>query len=780
VPALLSAWQEALLWERIIEESPAARDLLRVDAAAALAAEAWSQAHAWAMPLESHEFDAAEDTSAFRAWSRQYVSECERLGVLETARLSRVVATADPVALRETVFFGFGELNRQQQDLAERRGIAVLLQESASPSSCALASVPDSDAEIEAAALWARAILGRNPSARIGIATAQLSARRTEVERVLTSVLEPSETGNPPFHIALGPPLSSRPVVNAALRLLESSSATMSLPAFGVVLQSPWIASAREERSARAQFDASLRRERVTDCTYGFAGSHPSCPSAFSRLLQAAEQCCAAWPRRQNPSAWARAFGLLLETFGWPGEIALSSVEFQTVEAFRSTLSELATLDMVRPELTASQAIELFRRITAESRFEPEDRGQPVQVLGLHEAAVESFDHLWIMGMDDESWPPPDSTNPFLPLSLQRACGVPRSSPASALESARRVTHRLLAAAPDVRVSYPCLDGERALEASPLIAHLPREQYLASEQRWYRVPANLETIVDGAAPPLAEGQRPSGGTRVLQMQAACPFRAFAEFRLFARELESPPLGLDARDRGVLLHEALKLCWIELQSQDRLRGTADTDLEEMVKRCVTLAIKRDSRPAGLPFQERVQKIEQRRLKALITRWLKLEQERPAPFHVLPPEQPRELIVGGLTFRARIDRIDQLPDGRLVIIDYKSSAPSPAAWDGDRPEEPQVPLYATSIRGRLAAVAFAQVQTGDSYFRGLGTDTTVLPGIKADALDETVGQWREVLERLAIEFRDGRAPVDPRVPGACAYCHLHSLCRIDETI
>jgi probable DNA repair protein len=380
--------------------------------------------------------------------------------------------------------------------------------------------------------------------------------------------------------------------------------------------------------------------------------------------------------------------------------------------------------------------------------------------------------------MDDESWPQAEAANPFLPLSLQRACDIPGSSPDRVLGQTRRMTERLLGAAPEVVVSYPCLQGERALEPSPLIAHLPREQAPGRQAAWYRFPASLESVVDRKAPSLAAGQRPSGGTRILQMQAACPFRAFAEFRLAARELESPPLGLDARDRGVLLHEALKLCWIELQSQDRLRGMGGSELESLVRRCVEGALQREGRMATSRFEERIRKVEQRRLTALITRWLALERDRPAPFRVLPPEQPSEIVAGGLTFRARIDRMDQLSDGRFVLIDYKSSAPSPAAWEGDRPEEPQVPLYATSIQGSLAAAAFAQVQTGDSYFRGIG-DPVALPGIREEAIEETVERWRGVLERLAAGFREGQAAVDPRDPGACTYCHLPSLCRIGET-
>jgi CRISPR/Cas system-associated exonuclease Cas4 (RecB family) len=40
-----------------------------------------------------------------------------------------------------------------------------------------------------------------------------------------------------------------------------------------------------------------------------------------------------------------------------------------------------------------------------------------------------------------------------------------------------------------------------------------------------------------------------------------------------------------------------------------------------------------------------------------------------------------------------------------------------------------------------------------------------------------EWRRVLERLAEEFRAGKAAVDPK-PGACDNCGLRALCRIRE--
>ncbi len=62
-----------------------------------------------------------------------------------------------------------------------------------------------------------------------------------------------------------------------------------------------------------------------------------------------------------------------------------------------------------------------------------------------------------------------------------------------------------------------------------------------------------------------------GGTRVLADQAACPFRAFARWRLAAEPLEAPAAGPDASDRGTLLHALMKHLWSELKDSAALHA-----------------------------------------------------------------------------------------------------------------------------------------------------------------------------------------------------------------
>src|SRR6185369_136539 len=96
-----------------------------------------------------------------------------------------------------------------------------------------------------------------------------------------------------------------------------------------------------------------------------------------------------------------------------------------------------------------------------------------IQVLGVLESAGLEFDALWVMGMNDDQWPPAPRPNPLLPAELLRAAGAAHASAEVELDFARRVHARLLRAAPEVRFSYALADGNRVRRPSPLLAGLP-------------------------------------------------------------------------------------------------------------------------------------------------------------------------------------------------------------------------------------------------------------------------------------------------------------------
>ena len=75
------------------------------------------------------------------------------------------------------------------------------------------------------------------------------------------------------------------------------------------------------------------------------------------------------------------------------------------------------------PRTGYADAVSRLRRMAADTLFQPETPDVPIQVLGELEATGMQFDHLWVMGLSDETWPRGPRPNPFLPVELQRGAG---------------------------------------------------------------------------------------------------------------------------------------------------------------------------------------------------------------------------------------------------------------------------------------------------------------------------------------------------------------------
>jgi ATP-dependent helicase/nuclease subunit B len=293
--------------------------------------------------------------------------------------------------------------------------------------------------------------------------------------------------------------------------------------------------------------------------------------------------------------------------------------------------------------------------------------------------------------------------------------------------------------------------------------------------------AVVESFADPAGPPLDARELARGGSEVFAHQAHCPFRAFAQLRLQAEPLPTAAPGLDALDRGSLVHVLMEHVWEELCDS---AGLARANLSEVAERGAREALKRLAKRRGVKLPERFERIERRRLTKLATEWLAIERDQRSPFRVVEAERKRAVTVGGLTLNVQIDRVDELEDGRHVLIDYKTGSPRPSEWDKERPLEPQVPLYAVTHPQPLAGALFAKLKPDAMGFKGAVAEDVDLPmgtrgarGADGVLTADRLALWRRNLERLAEEFLQGVATVDPR-DGKCGYCEISSLCRVNE--
>jgi ATP-dependent helicase/DNAse subunit B len=257
---------------------------------------------------------------------------------------------------------------------------------------------------------------------------------------------------------------------------------------------------------------------------------------------------------------------------------------------------------------------------------------------------------------------------------------------------------------------------------------------------------------------------------VLKNQAACPFRAFAIHRLGAREADEADVGISAAERGTVAHKALEYLWRELKTQEELLRRSREQITGLIARCVTAALdERLGRRQQSRSLDRTRELEQVRWERLLAEWLEVERRRPG-FEVIESEASREVNAGGLKLQIKVDRIDQLADQTLAILDYKTSDKLSARdWEGERPEAPQLPLYAVKSQPQPSAVHFATLALGNLE----------LTGADGAELAAMIEKWEPVVDGLGRSFLRGEAAVDPKKPPqTCEFCQLHVLCRIGQ--
>lgn len=792
VSALLSQSQEEILWRRIIAASPESERLLDLRGAAQSAMQAWRLVHQYRLPFDAR-WSAHEDWAAFKSWASAYCLEADAHRWLDEPRLTDAVRdavkAAPTTAPKQTLLAGFDEFTPQQRDLFDalkRAGCIVdILEHEASECSIVRRGCRDADDELRNAAEWARDRLVQGDAA-CGIVLLNLGTKRSRLERIFDEVLHPERMGDPAgsgprtFHISVPAAIGEYSAISSALLTLRmAAQRRWLLSDAGLLLRSVFLAGGISEAPARAVVDAKLRRRRRA---YAPVTAVAAAAAESPLLLSMLEQWRLLAPdfsETRSTRAWLPTIRVVLQQAGWPGERVLSSPEYQVVEAWGELLHTFASLDRTCDSLSYSDAIALLAELARESNFQPQDPGAPVQILGALEAAGARFDAVWICGTTDQTWPAPAHPHPFIPLSLQQERQLPHSSPEREYEFALRTFERLQSSAPELVVSWAKRAGDVALRPSPLVEHI-REHPTSESADVDRERIELEQIFDETGPALDTVQ-PRGGTRLVKAQAACPFQAFADLRLGARPLESGELGLSAADRGIEIHEALRLFWESVRDHATLVAMSDQALRRATDLAARGAVRKQLRDTSSEFDQRFRDLEVERLNKVLIDWAALEKTR-APFAVAFNECERVIEIGGLQLGARIDRLDELPDGSQVIVDYKVTAPSVVAWAGDRPDEPQVPLYAISNGAPVAALAFAQVGPDGLRFKGLSNDAAVLPGTKvfAPSAEEQITAWRRVVESLAQAFRSGEAAADPKNGhGTCDLCKMTSLCRIHES-
>jgi len=815
---LLNATQEQAIWAQIVGNQNHSAALLDGPRhrLAALAMEAHELLAAYAprylRPATRSTWQ--QDPAAFSAWLAVFDDTCESGDLLSPARLPlELIALlqsgptdSDQTQRPPVLLAGFDRILPVQRAVLEAWGEWRQATPGAPAEAVHFYAAPDAQAELAACRLWCSRQLAADPNARLLVVTQDASTRRGEIERALLQI-DPGPRSSPLFEFSLGVPLGQVALPKAAHLLLRWLTQPIAEHEIDWLLSTGFTANAAESSALQAAVRAIRRRSNqqpqwtlrpflsaIDPRPRNLEPNH-HIESWAARITEAQRLLGEQSRRPQSPLTWAELVPQLLKTLQFAGSASLSSAEIQTFRRWEQAIENCGSLGFDSRRIGWQEFLSTLTRTLDATLFAPESRDAPIQIAGPAESAGLTADAIWFLGASEDAWPAKGSTHPLIPSEVQREAGMPHATPQLDWDLAQAITTRLLVSAPVIHISFPRQTEVNERRASCLIAQVTGSaQPLPAELISPALPEpGTISIEDFSRIPYLIAKVP-GGAGVLTAQSQCPFKAFATARLGAKDWEPAEAGLTPAQRGKLLHAVLHAIWagppdgillhLELRNIGDVKPFVINHVRRVVQQELSSAI-RERMP------RRYIELEELRLARHVVEWLEFEAARVA-FEVAETEAGRSVSISGLTFDLRLDRVDRLNDGSLLVIDYKTGDVSHKSWELPRPDDVQLPLYAGFALDRenelLGGLVFAKVRPGDKSFAGhVGDPTgTLIAGLrntsalaKNPLTGEQLEDWRNEIERLARNFLDGQAEVDPReYPATCDRCGLQTLCRIQE--
>jgi len=369
------------------------------------------------------------------------------------------------------------------------------------------------------------------------------------------------------------------------------------------------------------------------------------------------------------------------------------------------------------------------------------------------------------------------------------------------------------------RVSLPSRSAD-VLQAADRRLVLSEAEHAAWVGEVLTVAAQTQDGVDRASldlatqEPLDQAELAPISPSRLDTMLACPYRYWGTRML---RLEQPAISdemLTPLERGTLMHAVAQRF---MQDQQQAPFPEHGTIHDLQRAQVRLAPRpadqlmpalvaaftdvRQRLPSGYLYDPAEEQafFDGPDRAGLLRRWLMMELKEQASDDALFPvlfeldiDEPIE-IVPGLVERVklRIDRVDARIDGDQVtirVVDYKTSS-------GASPREilngqsTQMPLYMIAIQQWFQHRGIdVDVDQAAYHIFGKHPFSTSAPrsstalhyGVGPREKNETVGQLARAIPWVAQgvhAIRSGRYQVVPR-EGACQYCHLRELCRIEE--
>jgi len=357
----------------------------------------------------------------------------------------------------------------------------------------------------------------------------------------------------------------------------------------------------------------------------------------------------------------------------------------------------------------------------------------------------------------------PDPAGPWTPV--QRALlGLPTRAE---LAQAQRAAWQHALTAPHLDVLWRLSEGGESLMPSGFVQELLLAKGLAQTSALSPDPRPQRMLTAQPTPqpaPTAQALPVSTlSASAYEDLRRCPYRFFALRQLKLQEADELENELGKRDFGNWLHLLLNTF------QNALKNASNAPPDQQIharEAMINIAADEATKTLGLSAEEFLPFAAiWPRVRAGYLDWLATHEASGASY--VEGEVWKRMSLGNIELVGKIDRIDHLPDGSRLVMDYKTE---PASTTKDRikeaGEDTQLAFYAALLDDDTLAAAYVNLGEKDI------TKTYPQPEI-VDLRDDLIGGILSDMGRIA----EG-APLPALGEGkACEFCAARGLCRKD---
>lgn len=465
---------------------------------------------------------------------------------------------------------------------------------------------------------------------------------------------------------------------------------------------------------------------------------------------------------RQSISQWCKVLGLAMQAMGMRHALARDEAGRQILRM----LDQIA-LDQDPATLSFAEWRAMLCMQMENLPFLPVQHDKRVIMLPLNGARLRHFDALLLVGCDADNLPSHAPETLFFANAVRRELGL--ATRESRQKQQMRDFAEMLLANREVVLSWQTFKNH---EPNPLSPWLQRLELYLQQQAWPAL-SRLETVLPAQTLHAQAHRQPSPAAAQLlpaKLSASaykrffdCPYQFYARQMLQLNGLDELSDLPEKRDYGDWLHEILqKFHDALLQQPDAEKPALLTQISDE-----KFALELEKNAAALGYQARWQQS----MPAYLA-WL--SQHESQGWRYMQGEQgfERSLAWGGgqILLKGRLDRIDQHQDGRIAVLDYKTSNASSLRTKLKGGEDVQLAFYGLLTENPEQTVASAAYVTVDAA-RG-----------KVEKVE--VGAEDYAQRKLSLEahicasmqaLQDGAGLPANGVDEVCQYCEVRGLCR-----